>query len=344
MRVFLTGGAGYIGSHTAVALIEAGFEVVLFDNYYNSKPEVLKRIQMITGKPVDFVYGDIEKKRDIDKALERFNCSAVIHLAGLKAVEESVMSPLDYYKVNVGGTLNLLEVMKKRNIKILVFSSSATVYGLPRYLPVDENHVVSSVQPYGRTKQIAEEFLTDLHHADAEWRIGILRYFNPVGAHYSGLIGENPLGKPNNLMPYITQVAAGNLPFLNIWGDNYPTLDGTGVRDYIHVMDVANGHIKALTKLTDDTKSVGLFKVNLGTGKGYSVLEVIRAFEKISQRPIPFHVCDRRSGDVAEIYADADLAENLLGWKAEMNLVNMCRDCWNWQLLNPTGYSDLEST
>ena len=331
-RIFLTGGAGYIGSHTAVILLEAGYDVVIYDNLSNSKVEAINRIEKITGKRPEFIKGDIRDKKALEKALE--GCDAVIHFAGLKAVGESVEKPLEYYNNNVCGSIALFEVMKKKGIKKIVFSSSATVYGDPKKLPLTEDHPLNPVNPYGRTKYMIELILKDLYNSDKNWHIAILRYFNPVGAHESGLIGEDPQGIPNNLMPYISQVAVGKREYLRVFGNDYDTIDGTGVRDYIHVIDLAIGHLKALEKL----ETIGYEVYNLGTGRGYSVLEVIKAFEKASGKKIPYKFVERRPGDVAECYADPSKANKELNWKAKYDIDKMCADSWNWQKKNPKGY------
>lgn len=332
--ILVTGGAGYIGSHTCVELLNAGHEVVVFDNFCNSHPEVLNRIRMITGKAPHPVRGDIRDTAALTAALREYACTSVIHFAGLKAVGESVEKPLDYYDNNVVGTYSLLRAMLACDIKTLVFSSSATVYGEPQFLPLTEDHPLSATNPYGRTKLMIEEILRDLYHADPVWRIAILRYFNPVGAHESGLIGEDPQGIPNNLMPFVAQVAAGRRDCLKVWGGDYPTPDGTGIRDYIHVVDLALGHLKALDRL----QVPQCIEVNLGAGTGYSVLEVIEAFERASGNSIRYELASRRSGDVASCYANPVLALELLGWKAERSLDVMCMDAWRWQTRNPSGY------
>jgi len=338
--ILVTGGAGYIGSHTCVELLNAGHELVVFDNFCNSHPEALARVEKITGRKLNVVKGDIRDQGALEEAIRRFNCTAVIHFAGLKAVGESVEKPLDYYDNNVIGMHRLLQAMINCGVKTLVFSSSATVYGEPQFLPLTEDHPLSATNPYGRTKLVIEEMLRDLYRADPSWCIGILRYFNPVGAHESGLIGEDPQGVPNNLMPFVAQVAIGRRECLKVWGNDYPTPDGTGVRDYIHVVDLAVGHLKALARLTEPQ----CIAVNLGTGHGYSVLEVINAFAKVSEHPVPYEVAHRRSGDVAACYADTSLAENLLGWKAKRDLSAMCMDIWRWQLNNPSGFLGAENT
>lgn len=334
--ILVTGGAGYIGSHTCVELLNAGVDVTVFDNFSNSSPEALRRVERITGKQVGLVRGDIRDRAALDGALEASGAAAVIHFAGLKAVGESVAKPLEYYDNNVVGTLRLLEAMRERAVKTLVFSSSATVYGDPQCLPLTEDHPLSATNPYGRSKLMIEDILRDLHQSDPTWRLGLLRYFNPVGAHVSGLIGEDPQGIPNNLMPFVAQVAVGQRPFLNVWGNDYPTPDGTGVRDYIHVVDLALGHLKALERL--QTRA-GCFVVNLGTGTGYSVLDMVRAFEAASGKPVPYQVAARRPGDIASCYADPALARELLGWKAERGLDAMCADGWRWQAANPQGFA-----
>lgn len=333
--ILVTGGAGYIGSHTCVELLNAGHEVVVFDNFCNSHPEVLNRIRMITGKAPHLVRGDIRDTAALTSALREYACTSVIHFAGLKAVGESVEKPLDYYDNNVVGTYSLLRAMLACDIKTLVFSSSATVYGEPQFLPLTEDHPLSATNPYGRTKLMIEEILRDLYHADPVWRIAILRYFNPVGAHESGLIGEDPQGIPNNLMPFIAQVAVGRRERLQIFGNDYPTPDGTGVRDYIHVVDLAEGHLNALSSLNQ----AGCFALNLGTGIGYSVLEVVRAFELASGGKVGCAFGSRREGDTAICYASPLQARQLIGWQAQRGLVDMCSDAWRWQQMNPRGYA-----
>ncbi|MCD6662604.1 MAG: UDP-glucose 4-epimerase GalE [Comamonas sp.] len=335
MNILVTGGAGYIGSHTCVELLQAGHRVVVFDNFSNSHREALHRVAQITGTAPAMVEGDIRDQAAIEAALRQHHCSAVIHFAGLKAVGESVAEPLAYYDNNIIGTHRLLRAMQRCGVRTLVFSSSATVYGEPQYLPLNESHPLSATNPYGRSKLFIEEMLRDLFNAQPDWRIAILRYFNPVGAHASGLIGEDPQGTPNNLMPYVAQVAVGRRTHLNVWGTDYPTPDGTGVRDYIHVVDLALGHLQALQWLAQP----GCTAINLGTGVGYSVLEVVRAFEAASGRPVPYELSPRRTGDVATCYADATLARERLGWKAERTLATMCLDHWRWQSQNPNGYA-----
>ncbi|MES9905385.1 MAG: UDP-glucose 4-epimerase GalE [Sedimenticola sp.] len=334
-NVLVTGGAGYIGSHTCVELLENGYAVVVVDNLCNSKFTSIERVQKITDRPVIFVQEDIRNKQVIAQIFEENEIDAVIHFAGLKAVSESVSMPLDYYENNLTGTLALLEVMKRSGVKNIVFSSSATVYGESTSLPIKEDFPLSATNPYGRSKLIIEEILKDLYKSDKDWNISILRYFNPVGAHQSGLIGEDPNGIPNNLMPYISQVAIGQLEKLSVFGGDYPTKDGTGVRDYIHVVDLSKGHIKALEKLVTDP---GCIIHNLGTGQGYSVLEMAKAFHIASNRDVPYEIIDRREGDIAACYADPHLASIDLNWKAEKGLQEMCNDTWRWQYKNPKGY------
>ena len=335
-KILVTGGAGYIGSHTCVELLTAGHEVTVLDNFSNSQPEALARVERITGKKPMLVQGDIRDQAALLAALRQSNASAVIHFAGLKAVGESVQNPLAYYDNNVVGTLRLLEAMAQCNVKTLVFSSSATVYGDPQRLPLTEDHPLSTTNPYGQTKLVIEEMLRDLYRSDPTWHIGILRYFNPVGAHASGLIGEDPQGTPNNLLPFVAQVAVGRRELLNVWGNDYATPDGTGVRDYIHVVDLALGHLKALERLQQQAQC---FAINLGTGVGYSVLDMVRAFEQASGKPIHYQVAPRRAGDIASCYADPAEAMALLGWRAERGLETMCADTWRWQSGNPNGYT-----
>jgi len=332
MKIFITGGAGYIGTHTCVELINAGFTLKVFDNLSNSSIEALQRVETITSSKITFIQGDIRDEVALSKAMQ--GCEAVIHFAGLKAVGESVSNPLEYYDNNVQGTLCLLRAMKSNNIKSLVFSSSATVYGDPEYLPLDETHPLRTTNPYGQTKLVIEEILRDLYLSDSTYKIIILRYFNPVGAHKSGLIGEDPQGVPNNLMPFVAQVAIGRRETLSIFGDDYNTVDGTGVRDYIHVVDLALGHLKALQAL-DAPRCTA---INLGTGTGYSVLEVVKAFEKASGHKIAYKIVPRRDGDIAVCYADPINAEQFLDWKARYSLQEMCSDTWNFQTKNPQGY------
>ncbi len=334
--ILVTGGAGYIGSHVCVELLQAGHDVTVFDNFCNSNPESLERVARIAGKAPALVRGDIRDRAALEQALKDSGASAVIHFAGLKAVGESVQKPLDYYDNNVAGTLRLLQAMGACDVRQLVFSSSATVYGDPQRLPLTEDHPLSATNPYGRSKLMIEDMLRDLQASDAAWRIGILRYFNPVGAHASGLIGEDPRGVPNNLLPYVAQVAIGRREQLQVWGDDYPTPDGTGVRDYIHVVDLAVGHLRALERLQAQP---GGLTVNLGTGTGYSVLDMVRAFEQASGKPVPYQISPRRPGDIASCYADPAAASELLGWRAERDLRAMCEDAWRWQSQNPQGFA-----
>lgn len=339
MKVLVTGGAGYIGSHTCVELLENGWEVVVVDNLANSSFEAVKRVEAITDKKVEFHQEDLRDKAPLSEIFKEHArtspIDAVIHFAGLKAVGESVQLPLQYYHNNLTGTIILLEVMAEYGVKNLVFSSSATVYGDPYALPIREDFPLSVTNPYGRTKLMIEEILKDLHTSDPSWNIALLRYFNPVGAHESGRIGEDPFGIPNNLVPYIAQVAVGRLPFLNIFGNDYNTEDGTGVRDFIHVSDLASGHLKALPKLFTDP---GVIIYNLGTGRGHSVMELVHAFERACGNQIPFKIVSRRAGDIAACYADPSKAEKELGWKATRSIDEMCQDTWNWQNNNPSGY------
>jgi UDP-glucose 4-epimerase len=335
MAILVTGGTGYIGSHTAVELLNAGYEVIIVDNLSNSKVEVLNRIQEITNKEVKFYELDILDKEALEGVFNDNHIEAVIHFAGLKAVGESVEIPLRYYHNNITGTVILCEVMQKFKVKKMVFSSSATVYGFPDSVPISEDFPLAATNPYGRTKLMIEEIMRDLYVSDKDWSIALLRYFNPIGAHESGRIGEDPSGIPNNLMPYITQVAVGKREILNVFGGDYDTHDGTGVRDYIHVVDLAKGHLKALDKVMTDT---GIDAYNLGTGIGYSVLDVVKSFEAASGEKVPFLITMRRPGDVSKCYADPSKALSELRWKAEKNLQDMCEDSWNWQKSNPEGY------
>lgn len=339
MAVLVTGGAGYIGSHTVVLLQEAGYQAVVLDNLCNSHPEVFNRIEQITGKRPIFVKGDIRIKPELRQVFAEYDIDCVIHFAGLKAVGESVAKPLLYYQNNVEGSLNLFEVMVENNCKRIVFSSSATVYGDPASVPIRENFPLSATNPYGQSKLMIENILRDLAVADTGWQISLLRYFNPVGAHASGRLGEDPNGIPNNLMPYVAQVAIGRLEKLHIFGGDYPTPDGTGVRDYIHVMDLAAGHLKAMGKL--DSKH-GCQAYNLGTGKGYSVLEVVKTFSRVTGREIQYDIVSRRQGDIAECFADPTFSAEKLNWKAEHGLMEMVRDHWHWQVQNPDGYASAE--
>jgi len=334
MAILVTGGAGYIGSHTCVELLDSGYEIVVLDNFLNSKPESLKRIKEITGKDFKFYEADLLDEQKIDEIFEENDIEAVIHFAGLKAVGESVEKPMWYYHNNITGTLILCEVMKKHGVKKIVFSSSATVYGNPKSVPIREDFPLSTTNPYGSTKLMIENILRDVYVSDNEWSIALLRYFNPIGAHKSGLIGEDPNGIPNNLMPYIAQVAAGKLEQLSVFGDDYDTKDGTGVRDYIHVVDLAQGHLKALSKVLNST---GVDAYNLGTGNGYSVLEMVKAFESVNNVKVAYRIADRRPGDIAECYADPKKAREVLGWEAKLDLEAMCRDGWNFMVKNPHG-------
>lgn len=333
--ILLTGGTGYIGSHTCILLIQAGYDVVIIDNLSNSDKSVLNHIEKLSGRMPEFIHADIRDEEALDKLFSKFDIYAVIHFAGLKAVGESVEKPLLYYRNGVEASICLFEQMSKHNIKNIVFSSSATVYGDPATLPITENFPLSVTNPYGQNKLMVENILKDIAYADKDWHVILLRYFNPVGAHESGLIGEDPNGIPNNLMPYVAQVAVGKLPHMNVFGDDYPTHDGSGVRDYIHVVDLASGHLKALDVIE---KQDGCQVYNLGTGKGYSVLEVIKAFSKISGKDIPYKITKRREGDIAECYADPSLSKKSLGWEAKFGMDEMIRDHWNWQSKNPNGY------
>ena len=336
MKILVTGGAGYIGSHTSVLLLEAGHEIVVFDNFSNASKESIKRVEEITGKKVVLVEGDIRSRDDLETLFSSHTIDAVVHFAGLKAVGESVEQPLRYYENNICGTVLLCEVMAKYNCKQIVFSSSATVYGDPHTTPIKEDFPLSATNPYGRSKLVIEEILRDLSISDDQWKIVLLRYFNPVGAHASGRIGEDPNGIPNNLMPFIAQTAVGKREKLSVFGDDYDTHDGTGVRDYIHVVDLAEGHLKALEKIAQID---GVLAVNLGTGQGYSVLDMVKAFEKASGKTIPYEIAPRRSGDIAKCYADPSYAKKVLGWEATKDIEMMCEDTWRWQSKNPDGYS-----
>jgi len=337
MKVLVTGGAGYIGSHTSVELLNAGHEVVCIDNFMNSKYEAVKRVEQITGKKVKFYEGDIRDRAILDKIFTENKIDAVINFAGLKAVGESVAKPLEYYENNIEGLLILAFAMRDHGVKNLVFSSSATVYGKPESVPIREDFPLSTSNPYGSTKLFIEYMLKDLFKSDPTWNICILRYFNPVGAHESGMIGEDPKGIPNNLMPYIAQVAVGRLPRLNVFGNDYNTVDGTGVRDYIHVVDLAEGHVKAVDWAL---KNEGCEAINLGTGNGISVLQLRDAFVKASGAEVPYVIAPRRPGDPDEVYANANKAKELLGWEAKKDVDDMCRDSWNWQSNNPNGYGE----
>lgn len=335
MRILVTGGAGYIGSHTCVELLKAGYEIVVIDNLVNSHEESLERVKQIAGRDFPFIKIDIRDRAALDEVFTAYSFDGVIHFAGLKAVGESVQHPLPYYDNNVGGSTTLLEVMAEHGVKTFVFSSSASVYGDPVVVPIGENSQIAPANPYGRTKYMVELMLQDLAVCDQDWRIAILRYFNPVGAHESGLIGEDPNGPPNNLMPFVAQVAIGSRPCLSVFGDDYPTPDGTGVRDYIHVVDLAYGHVQALRSIG---KVTGVNTWNLGSGCGYSVLEMVRAFEAASGKSVSYRIAPRRDGDVAKCFADPKKAEQELEWKTQRGLEEMCADSWRWQTMNPNGY------
>ena len=336
--VLVTGGAGYIGTHTCVELLQAGYAVTVLDNFSNSSPVALQRVQQIAGRALQTVQADVRDGAAVESALRQCNAQAVIHFAGLKAVGESVQQPLRYWEHNVAGTLALLQAMQRVGVATLVFSSSATVYGQPQRLPLTEDHPLSATNPYGRTKLVIEDMLRDACAASPAWRVALLRYFNPVGAHASGSIGEDPQGVPNNLMPYIAQVAVGRREYLNVWGQDYDTVDGTGVRDYIHVVDLALGHLQALRMLAD-APTGQCTALNLGTGTGYSVLQMVRAFEQASGRAVPYRIQPRRPGDVAACYAEPALAQQRLQWRATRDLAAMCADSWRWQSQNPKGYT-----
>tara|TARA_R110002126_G_scaffold15769_1_gene64253 strand:+ start:156 stop:1187 length:1032 start_codon:yes stop_codon:yes gene_type:complete len=338
-KILVTGGAGYIGTHTCIALHQAGYDVVVYDNLSNSSREAVNRVSSLIGQPIEFIEGDIRDAESLKQVFSSHHFFGVIHFAGLKAVGESVAKPLMYYNNNVSGTITLLEVMAEYKVKNLVFSSSATVYGDPETLPIDESSKRSCTNPYGQSKLTVEHILEDLAVSNTSWNLIPLRYFNPVGAHSSGQIGEDPNDIPNNLMPYISQVAVGKLAKLNIFGNDYPTVDGTGVRDFIHVTDLAQGHVAALNYLKDQSSSVGFLPINLGTGKGTSVLELVAAFSKVSEQDIPYQFADRRAGDIASCYASADKAKDLLKWQAELSIAEMCQDTWRWQSMNPNGYN-----
>ncbi|MGW6384896.1 UDP-glucose 4-epimerase GalE [Peribacillus butanolivorans] len=335
MTILVTGGAGYIGSHAAVELLKTGYNIVILDNLSNSNFESINRVRELTGKDFPFYKCDLLDRDELSTIFENHNFEAVMHFAGLKAVGESVEIPLNYYHNNITGTINLCDIMAKHDVKKLVFSSSATVYGHPERVPIDESFPLSATNPYGRTKLMIEDILRDLHISDSTWRIALLRYFNPIGAHESGRIGENPNGIPNNLMPYITQVAIGKREKLSVFGNDYETHDGTGVRDFIHVIDLVKGHLKALEFL-DENKGIETF--NLGTGTGYSVMDLINTFSTVNSKKIPYQFVERRPGDIAICYANPTKAEKVLGWRAEKDLNEMCKDSWKWQTDNPNGY------
>ena len=338
MAILVTGGAGYIGSHTVVELQNAGYEVVVLDNLSNASEKSLERVEKITGKPVKFYKADILDREALNEVFDKESIDSCIHFAGLKAVGESVAKPWEYYENNIAGTLTLVDVMRKHGVKNIIFSSSATVYGDPAFVPITEECPKGvCTNPYGWTKWMLEQILTDIHTADPEWNVMLLRYFNPIGAHESGLIGEDPKGIPNNLLPYVAQVAIGKLECVGVFGDDYDTPDGTGVRDYIHVVDLAKGHVKALNKIKE---KAGVKVYNLGTGNGYSVLDVIHAFEKACGHEIPYQIKPRREGDIATCYSKCDLAKEELGWQAQYNLDDMCASSWKWQTMNPNGYND----
>ena len=337
MRILVAGGAGYIGSHTCLVLLEAGHDVVVADNLCNSKTESLRRVEALTGKQIVFYETDVTDETAVEKIFSEQEIDGVIHFAGLKAVGESVEQPIRYYHNNVVSTLTLCKVMQRHGVNKFVFSSSATVYGENEIPFVETMSLLPTTNPYGETKVMSERILQDVANVNPDWSVALLRYFNPIGAHESGRIGEDPQGIPNNLMPYVTQVASGKRAYLRVWGDDYPTVDGTGVRDYIHVMDLAEGHVRAIEKLNEEK---GVLIYNLGTGHGVSVLELVDAFEKANDLTIPYQVFERRAGDIAEFYADASKAEKELGWKAERTIEDMCRDAWNWQKQNPQGYEE----
>ncbi len=336
MKILVTGGAGYIGSHTTLLLLDAGYDVIVFDNFSNASAESIRRVEALTDKKTILIEGDIRSRKDLEAVFSNHKIDAVIHFAGLKAVGESVEQPLRYYENNVCGTVQLCEVMAEYGCRQIVFSSSATVYGDPHTTPIKEDFPLSATNPYGRSKLFVEEILKDLYISDAEWKVILLRYFNPVGAHESGRIGEDPSGIPNNLMPFIAQTAVGKREKLSIFGNDYDTHDGTGVRDYIHVVDLAEGHLKALEKLPDIK---GVLTVNLGTGQGYSVLDMVKAFEKASGKKVPYVFAPRRNGDIAKCYADPAYAKKVLGWEAKRGIEEMCEDTWRWQSQNPNGYT-----
>lgn len=339
MAILVTGGAGFIGSHTCVELLNAGYEIVVVDNYYNANPKSLERVKELTGKDFKSYECDIRDSEGMDKIFKENKIDAVIHFAGLKAVGESCQKPIEYYDNNIGGTLKLCDVMRNNGCKNIVFSSSATVYGMKNVSPLKETmQTGGTTNPYGTTKYMIEIILEDIYKSDNDWNVTLLRYFNPIGAHESGRIGENPSGIPNNLMPYITQVAIGKRPFLSVYGNDYDTPDGTCIRDYIHVVDLADGHVKAVNNILDGKKGVQIF--NLGTGKGYSVLDIVKAFSKAYGKELPYKIAPRRPGDLAVCYSDPTKAKEVLGWEAKRGIDDMCRDSWNWQSKNPNGYDD----
>ncbi len=339
MAILVTGGAGFIGSHTCVELLNAGYEIVVVDNYYNANPKSLERVKELTGKDFKSYECDIRDSEGMDKIFKENKIDAVIHFAGLKAVGESCQKPIEYYDNNIGGTLKLCDVMRNNGCKNIVFSSSATVYGMKNVSPLKETMKTGgTTNPYGTTKYMIEIILEDIYKSDNEWNVTLLRYFNPIGAHESGRIGENPSGIPNNLMPYITQVAIGKRPFLSVYGNDYDTPDGTCIRDYIHVVDLADGHVKAVNNILDGKKGVQIF--NLGTGKGYSVLDIVKAFSKAYGKELPYKIASRRPGDLAVCFSDPSKAKEVLGWEAKRGIDDMCRDSWNWQSKNPNGYDD----
>lgn len=339
MAILVTGGAGFIGSHTCVELLNAGYEIVVVDNYYNANPKSLERVKELTGKDFKSYECDIRDSEGMDKIFKENKIDAVIHFAGLKAVGESCQKPIEYYDNNIGGTLKLCDVMRNNGCKNIVFSSSATVYGMKNVSPLKETMKTGgTTNPYGTTKYMIEIILEDIYKSDNEWNVTLLRYFNPIGAHESGRIGENPSGIPNNLMPYITQVAIGKRPYLSVYGNDYDTPDGTCIRDYIHVVDLADGHVKAVNNILDGKKGVQIF--NLGTGKGYSVLDIVKAFSKAYGKELPYKIAPRRPGDLAVCFSDPTKAKEVLGWEAKRGIDDMCRDSWNWQSKNPNGYDD----
>lgn len=338
MSILVTGGAGFIGSHTCVELLNSGYDVAVVDNLYNASEKALERVKEITGKEVGFYKVDIRDREGLNKVFDKENVEAVIHFAGLKAVGESVQKPLEYYENNIGGTITLCDVMRNHEVKNIIFSSSATVYGDPAFVPITEDCPKGTcTNPYGWTKWMLEQILTDIQKSDPQWNVILLRYFNPIGAHKSGLLGEDPKGIPNNLLPYVAQVAIGKLECVGVFGDDYDTPDGTGVRDYIHVVDLAKGHVKAIEKLKDKE---GVSIYNLGTGNGYSVLQVIHAFEKACGHPLKYQIKPRRAGDIASCYCDPTKAKEELGWEAEYGIEEMCQDSWRWQSKNPNGYGE----